>query len=69
MSMKSLGSTLVFALLLCIITPHWGIAQGLGSIGGTVTDPSGAVVPSANVTITEVGTGLSRTATSVVSNK
>ncbi len=30
---------------------------------GTVSDPSGAVVPSARVTVTEVGTGLSRSVT------
>src|SRR5262249_17963509 len=38
-------------------------AQGLGSIVGTVTDPSGAVIASAKITVTEVGTGLTRTAT------
>lgn len=32
-------------------------AQGLGSISGTVTDPSGAVIPSAVVTATQTATG------------
>lgn len=32
-----------------------------GNIGGTVTDPSGAVVASAAVTVTNTGTGVSRT--------
>lgn len=39
------------------------LAQGLGSIVGTVTDPSGAVLPGAKITAVEVGTGLSRTTT------
>lgn len=33
------------------------LAQGLGSISGTVTDPSNAVVPSATVTATQSQTG------------
>src|SRR5690349_12099626 len=37
-------------------------AQALGSIVGTVTDPSGSVIAGAKVTATETGTGLSRTA-------
>ncbi|HEX6466266.1 MAG TPA: carboxypeptidase regulatory-like domain-containing protein [Terriglobales bacterium] len=35
-------------------------AQGLGSIVGTITDPSGAAVSSAQVKVTDAGTGLSR---------
>ena len=38
--------------------------QGLGTISGTISDPSGAVIPGAKITTTETGTGLSRTAVS-----
>ena len=41
-----------------------GWAQGLSTISGSVTDPTGSVVPSARITVLEVGTGLSRTAVS-----
>jgi hypothetical protein len=37
-------------------------AQGLGSVVGTVTDPSGGVVPSATVKIVDEGTSLTREA-------
>jgi hypothetical protein len=35
-------------------------AQGLGNIGGTVTDPTGAVVPNAKVTVTNTDNGFIR---------
>src|SRR5690606_10178954 len=38
-------------------------AQTTGSMSGTITDPAGAVVPGATVTITNMETGASRTAT------
>ncbi len=50
------------ALSVCI--PGRLSAQGLGSINGTVTDASGAVVPGAEVTATQAGTGISSTTTS-----
>jgi hypothetical protein len=44
----------------------WSLAhaQGLSSLVGTITDPSGAAIPSATITATEVGTGFVRTVTS-----
>ena len=39
-------------------------AQGLGSIVGTVSDPSGAAIASAKITATQAGTGFAREATS-----
>jgi len=47
------GFALVLALLMCF--PGFA-QQGRGTISGTVTDPSGAAVPGANITITSVGT-------------
>jgi hypothetical protein len=39
------------------------VAQGFGSISGTVTDPSGAALAAAQVTATDSATGASRSAT------
>jgi hypothetical protein len=41
----------------------WGQAQNTGSIYGTVTDPSGAVVPTAQVTAADTEKGITRTVT------
>jgi hypothetical protein len=55
----------IFALLLgCLpVSPAKG-AEVYGRIRGTVTDPSGAMVPNVKITVTNVATGVSRTATS-----
>ena len=51
---------LMFAVVL-LSTAAYG--QGTASIVGTVTDPSGAAVPSAKITITNTETGIIRSTT------
>jgi hypothetical protein len=55
----SIGASLLMSVLCPGVFP-----QGSASILGRVTDPSGAVVPGANVVATETRTRLSRAATS-----
>jgi len=58
---------LFVALALCLLAPvgrAFAQAQNTGSILGTVTDSSGAVIPGAVVTATEQTTGFSRSAKS-----
>ncbi|HEV2381931.1 MAG TPA: carboxypeptidase-like regulatory domain-containing protein, partial [Terriglobia bacterium] len=50
-----------FALLLASFTSSILRAQAVGEITGTVTDPTGAVVPDVSVTATNVATGVSQT--------
>jgi len=49
-----------FVLLFLLLFSSIALGQGLGSIVGTVTDPSGAVLGGAKITATEIGTGASR---------
>src|SRR6185312_11772171 len=53
-----------FLFLICLLTistltllPAWAQTISTGSIQGTVTDPNGAVIPNAAVTITNKATG------------
>ncbi len=55
---KLLGSLAVVCAV-CICAPGGLLAQGLGSINGTVTDSTGAVVAGAEVTATQAATGIS----------
>ena len=51
-------------LLLCLCLCPWGFAQSLGNAGtiqGTVTDPSGAVIPGAAVTVRNAVTAYTQT--------
>jgi hypothetical protein len=52
----------LFALSVALVsTCGWSQTQ-LGTVFGTVTDPTGAVIPGANVTVSRVSTGLKRDA-------
>ncbi|HEY4009994.1 MAG TPA: TonB-dependent receptor [Acidobacteriaceae bacterium] len=54
-------SYIVLTGLLLFFIAAAGHAQSTGSITGTVSDPSGASIPAASVTIADPATGLSRT--------
>jgi outer membrane receptor protein involved in Fe transport len=53
--------------MLAIATP--AMPQGVGSIGGTVTDPSGGVLPGASVTLTAVAGGVGSGQTTVANEQ
>ncbi|HZC44258.1 MAG TPA: carboxypeptidase-like regulatory domain-containing protein, partial [Acidobacteriaceae bacterium] len=58
--MKIVRSVLAFVVLACL---SLSAQQITGNIRGTVTDPSGALLPGAAVTARQAETGLSRSAT------
>ena len=61
MHMRSVKSLFILSVL-CLVT-HFLMAQATntGTVAGTVTDPSGAVVSGATVTLTDHATGTQRT--------
>src|SRR5262245_4589430 len=61
---KSCIKRILFALLVAAVIAPSLMAQSLvsGDLTGTVTDPSGAVVPNAQVTVKNTATGATRTA-------
>jgi Carboxypeptidase regulatory-like domain len=63
MSRTNLGW--LFSFLVLVLSPAvFAQTSGVGNIRGTVTDPQGAAVVGAQVTVVNAGTGYSRTATS-----
>ena len=53
--------TLSAICVLVFLAQGWARAQAVnGTVVGTVTDPTGAVIPAATVTITDIGTNTSR---------
>ncbi len=55
--MKSIGRVLLTALVVLLLPAASRAQAPTGAIEGTVSDPSGAVIPGATVTITEQSTG------------
>ncbi|HET7106695.1 MAG TPA: TonB-dependent receptor [Candidatus Acidoferrum sp.] len=56
-------SSFLLCLALLFAGGIWAQSTTDGAIGGTVTDPSGALVAGASVTVTSISTGLEQTAT------
>ena len=66
MKRKSVYAWMGFCLVYCAgfgVPRAWGQASSAGAILGTVSDPSGAVVPEAQVTLTNTATQQARTVT------
>ena len=61
--MKASRLVVVYLGLLCLLTSTSQAQQTLGSINGTVTDSSGAVIHNATVKIRNLATGLEQTVT------
>ena len=59
---KLLSTSLLACLLLWTLAPV-SAQTPTGTISGTITDSTGAVVPNANITITNKATGAARTLT------
>src|SRR5579871_833605 len=51
----------IAAILISAAAPLWSQSAGTGALAGTVTDPSGAVVPNVTVTATNTETNQTRT--------
>src|SRR3954464_7143447 len=58
--MRKLLSTFAIALSLCAISSAQSVA-GLGAISGTVRDASGAIIPDAQVVVSNDALGIHRT--------
>src|SRR5690349_4950410 len=61
-SRKLSGSLLLVIAVLMTLTPAlWAQSAGTGALTGTVTDPTGGIVPGATVVLTSTDTNQSRT--------
>jgi hypothetical protein len=65
--MQTRGTKLVLFLIVVLglasVLPVWAQSTSTGTVAGSVTDPSGAVVAGATVTVTDTATNVSRTTT------
>ena len=55
--------SLLLALCLGFALPMWGQSTNTGTVAGTITDQSSAVVEGATVTLTDASTKIARSAT------
>ena len=65
MHTRSLKLALVLLLVVCVgsALPAWAQSTSTGTVAGSVTDQSGAVVASATVTLTDTSTNIARSTT------
>jgi hypothetical protein len=63
--MRSFKLALVLVLVVCVggSLPVWSQSSSSGTVAGSVTDQSNAVVPGASVALTDTGTNIARTTT------
>jgi len=71
MYIRSVKLALVLLLVVCVGSslPAWAKSTSTGTVAGSVTDPTGAVVAGATVTLTDIGTNTARTTTSNASGR
>ena len=60
MTISRMGALALTALSLLLLAPSGAFAQTQAAIVGDVTDPSGAAIPGAAITVTNQGTGIER---------
>ncbi len=65
MHSRSVKSLLIILLAVCVAgtLPVWAQSTSSGTVAGTITDPTGAVVAGATVSLTDPATNITRTAT------
>ena len=63
MYIRSVKLALVLLLVVCAgsALAAWAQSTSTGTVAGSVTDPTGAVVPDASVTLTDISTNVPRT--------
>jgi hypothetical protein len=71
MDTRNVKLALVLLLVVCAgsVLAAWGQSTSTGTVAGSVTDPTGAVVAGAAVTLTDIGTNTARTTTSNASGR
>jgi hypothetical protein len=71
MYMRKLNVALVILLVVCVGSslPAWAQSTSTGTVAGTLTDPTGAVVAGATVTLTDIATNTPHTTTSNASGR